>query len=95
MEVVRQDRGSEELARLLRRQRELNEERRARKQWAILENLMRSFNRELYKLAAEIAVEDLVFAEELMKLEEDWINKGLLKHEESLRSRLMPDAAGA
>lgn len=93
MESVRQDRGVEELARLLRRQRELNEERRARKQWAILSNLYKGFNRELYKLAAEVAVEDLVFAEELMRLEEKWIVEGLVKPEESLRSRLMPDVA--
>ncbi len=95
MELVKQDKGAEELAKLLRRQRELNEERRARRQWAILESLMRSFSRDLYKLAAEIAVEDLVFAEELMNLEGEWVSKGLLKPEETLRSRLMPDAATA
>lgn len=95
MELVREDRAAEELVRLLRRQRDMNEERRARKQWAILEGLIKSFNRELYKLAAEIAVEDLVFAEELMKLEAEWVKKGLLKAEETVRARLMPDAAKA
>ncbi|MCS7105369.1 MAG: hypothetical protein NZ954_07385 [Thermofilaceae archaeon] len=95
LELVRQDRGQEELIKLLRRQRELNEERRARKQWAILDNLYRSFNRELYKLAGEIAVEDLVFAEELMKLEGGWLEKSFLRPEETLRARLMPDAASS
>ncbi|MEM1508815.1 MAG: hypothetical protein QXY49_06630 [Thermofilaceae archaeon] len=92
MELVRQDRGADELQRVLRRQREFNDERRSRKQWAILENLYRGFNRELYKLAGEIAVEDLVFAEELIRLEEDWVKKGLLKPEETVSSRLAPDA---
>lgn len=95
LELVRQDRGQEELIRLLRRQRELNEERRARKQWAILDNLYRSFNRELYKLASEIAIEDLVFAEELIKLEGSWLEKNFLKPEETLRARLMPDATSS
>ncbi|RLF06955.1 MAG: hypothetical protein DRK00_00135, partial [Thermoprotei archaeon] len=89
MELVRHDRGIEELERVLRRQRELNEERRARRQWAILERLYRGFSRELYKLAKEIAIEDLVFAEELMKLEEEWLAKGLVRPEETIRQRLM------
>ncbi|RLE98767.1 MAG: hypothetical protein DRJ96_00070 [Thermoprotei archaeon] len=91
MELVRHDRGVEELERVLRRQRELNEERRARRQWAILERLYRGFSRDLYKLAKEIAVEDLVFAEELMKLEEEWLAKGLVRPEETIRQRLMLD----
>ncbi|HDD33947.1 MAG TPA: hypothetical protein ENG30_02215 [Thermofilaceae archaeon] len=88
MEPVRQVRGLRELERLLQRQRELNEERRARKQWAILERLYKGFNRNLYRLAREIAVEDIVFAEELMKLEDAWVSKGLVKPEETVRIRL-------
>ncbi|MEM3944637.1 MAG: hypothetical protein QXJ59_11180, partial [Thermofilaceae archaeon] len=93
MELVKQERAPEELVKLLRRQRELNEERRARKQWAILSNLYKSFNKELYRLAGEIAVEDLVFAEEIIKLEQNWVSSGLLQHDQTLTARLMPDAA--
>ncbi|MEM0042992.1 MAG: MoxR family ATPase [Thermofilaceae archaeon] len=92
MELVKQERAPEELVKLLRRQRELNEERRARKQWAILSNLYKSFNKELYRLAGEIAVEDLVFAEEIMKLEQNWVSSGLLQYDQTLTARLMPDA---
>lgn len=91
MELVRHDRSVEELERVLRRQRELNEERRARRQWAVLERLYRGFSRDLYKLAKEIAVEDLVFAEELVKLEGEWLAKGLVRPEETIRQRLMMD----
>mgnify|MGYP001772776028 CR=1 FL=1 len=93
LELVRQDRAPSELVKILQRQRELSEERRARKQWAILNSLYKSFNKELYKLASEIAAEDLVFAEEVMKLEQGWILAGLLKPEETLKARLTPDAA--
>lgn len=93
VELVRQDRAPSELVRILQRQKELNEERRARKQWAILNSLYKSFNKELYKLAGEIAAEDLVFAEEVIKLEQGWVSAGLLKPEETLKARLMPDAA--
>lgn len=92
MELVKQEKASEELAKLLRRQRELNEERRARKQWAILSSLYKSFNRELYRLAGEMAVEDLVFAEEIMKLEQNWVSSGLLQHDQTLIARLTHDA---
>lgn len=93
MELVKQDRAPEELVKILRRQREMNEERRARKQWAILSSLYKSFSRELYKLASEIAVEDLVFAEEIMKLENSWASAGHLRPEEMIRTRLMLDVA--
>jgi len=92
IELVKQDNPLSELRKILSKQRELNEERRARKQWAILSSLRKSFSRELYKLAGEIAVEDPVFAEEVVKLEQGWVSAGLLKPEETLSARLMLDA---
>lgn len=88
MELVRQGRVMDEFQKVFQRQREFNEERRARKQWAILEMLYNSFSRESYRLAKEIAIEDLVFAEELMKLEEEWLRKGVIKPEETVLERL-------
>ena len=62
--------------------------RKARKQWFILRRLYDKFSPEMYRLAREIAIEDLVFAEELMTLEEKWIKENLIKKEETLRYRL-------
>ena len=54
----------------------------------MLERLYEAFSRESYRLAKEIAIEDLVFAEELMKLEEKWLREGLVKPEETILERL-------
>jgi len=59
-------------------------DRDARRQWSILNELMKDFNREIYRLAREAAIEDVVFAEELIKMEKIWMEKGLIKQEESL-----------
>ena len=59
-------------------------ERERRKQWAILNELYRGFSRDLYFRAREIALEDMVFAEELIKLERKWIEEKKMREDESL-----------
>lgn len=86
--LVRQGVEIFQLEKILNRQRELNIERRVRKQWYILERLYVKFTPDLYRLAREIAVEDLIFAEELVKLEEAWIRQGIIKQEEALKYKL-------
>jgi MoxR-like ATPase len=73
-----------DLRELLSRERIKMGDRRMRRQWPLLNELMKDFNRTIYKLAREAAVEDAAFAEELIKLEEKWIREGLLKQEEAL-----------
>ena len=59
-------------------------DRDARGQWTILNELLKGFDRSIYRLAREAAVEDVVFAEELMKMERIWVKNGLIKEEETL-----------
>ncbi len=63
-------------------------DRDARRQWSILNELMKDFDRSIYRLAREAAIEDVVFAEELIKIERTWIEKGLIKREETLSSQM-------
>ncbi|MCD6563049.1 MAG: AAA family ATPase [Thermoproteales archaeon] len=86
--LVRQGVHFIEIKKIVDREREINLERKARKQWFILRRLYDKFSPEMYRLAREIAIEDLVFAEELMALEEKWIKENLIKEEETLRYRL-------
>jgi len=69
---------------ILRQERTKMHERELRKQWYLLRELYKKFDRALYARAAEIALEDPVFAEELMKLEKIWVSKGILNKEETL-----------
>jgi len=77
-----------DLQELLDRERAKLEDRSARRQWTVLNELSKDFNPSFYRVAKEAAVEDAVFAEELMKLEEDWIGKGQLKREETLSAQM-------
>jgi len=63
-------------------------DRDARRQWSILNELMKGFDRSVYRLAREAAVEDVVFAEELTKMEKTWIREGLLQQNETLSSQM-------
>jgi len=69
---------------LLERERIKMEDRNVRRQWALLDQLMNGFDRGIYKLAREAAVEDVTFAEELMKLEERWVKENILSPDELL-----------
>ena len=69
---------------LLERERIKMEDRNMRRQWALLDQLMNGFDRGIYKLAREAAVEDVTFAEELMKLEERWVRENILSPDELL-----------
>jgi len=73
---------------LLERERVKMEDRRIRRQWSLLNELMKGFNPSIYRLARDAAVEDVAFAEELAKMEEDWINEGLLKPGEDLSTQM-------
>ena len=73
---------------LLVRERIKMEDRNFRREWPLLNELMKGFNSAAYKLAKEAAVEDIAFAEELMKLEEKWIKEGLMKREETLATQM-------
>jgi len=68
-------------------------DRDARRQWAILNELMKEFNASVYKLAREAAVEDIILAEELIKLEAKWVREGILKRSETLSSQMGWDAS--
>ncbi|MEM1602132.1 MAG: AAA family ATPase [Candidatus Bathyarchaeia archaeon] len=73
---------------LLERERAKMENRRIRRQWTLLNEMMKGFNPSLYRLAKEAAVEDVVFAEELMKMEEKWISEGLIKRGEDIATQM-------
>ncbi|MCD6465964.1 AAA family ATPase [Candidatus Bathyarchaeota archaeon] len=73
---------------LLEREKIKMEDRRIRRQWSLLNELMKSFNPSIYRLAREVAVEDVTFAEELTKMEEKWINEGLLKRGEDVATQM-------
>jgi len=69
---------------LLEREKVKIADRDLRRQWPLLNELMKEFNRPIYRLAREAAVEDVAFAEELIKLEEKWVREGILKRDETL-----------
>jgi MoxR-like ATPase len=73
---------------LLERERVKMEDRRIRRQWSLLNELIKGFNPSIYRLARDAAVEDATFAEELIKMEENWINEGLLKRGEDLLTQM-------
>lgn len=79
VDLVKQGVHYIEINKIIEREREINLERKARKQWFILRRLYEKFTPEMYRLAREIDVEDLVFAEELITLEEKWIKQGFFK----------------
>jgi MoxR-like ATPase len=77
-----------DLADLLGRERIKMADRNVRKQWPLLNELLKDFNRSVYKLAREAAVEDVAFAEELVRLEDNWVGQGLLKSDETLAAQM-------
>ena len=77
-----------DLRELLNREKAKMRDREGRRQWFILNELTKNFNRGLYNRAREIALEDMVFAEELSKLEGRWIKEGKVKPEESVTYNL-------
>ncbi|RLE82111.1 MAG: hypothetical protein DRJ36_00805 [Thermoprotei archaeon] len=79
-----------ELQDILYREEQKMTEREARRQWFILNRLYREFSRDLYNKAKEIALEDLVFAEEIIRLEEKWLKEGKIREEEMLRNYILP-----
>ena len=88
MTLVRTRNLLEDLRSLLHRERIKMEDRNVRRQWAILNNLMNKFNPSLYRLARDVAIEDVVFAEELIKLEDKWVREGLLRRDELLSTQM-------
>jgi|GEM_PF-308623 len=73
---------------LLERERVKMEDRRLRRQWTLLNELMKGFNPTVYGLARDAAAEDMVFAEELIRMEEKWIREGFLKRGEDLATQM-------
>ncbi|MBS7627861.1 AAA family ATPase [Candidatus Bathyarchaeota archaeon] len=69
---------------LLNRERAKMSDREVRREWPILNRLYKEFDRALYQHAKEIAMEDMVFAEELRALEEVWIQEGRLRKDETV-----------
>jgi MoxR-like ATPase len=84
MTLVRARNRFIDLRELLEKERSKIEDRYTRKQWTILNELANEFDSSFYRFAREVAVEDLVFAEELMKLEETWIIEGKLTYNKAL-----------
>jgi hypothetical protein len=74
----------QDLYSLLDREKAKMEDRDSRKQWAILNELYKGYTPALYKLGKEVAAEDIVFAEELMRLEGQWVKEGKLSNEETI-----------
>ncbi|RLE65277.1 MAG: hypothetical protein DRJ47_05710 [Thermoprotei archaeon] len=74
---------------IIRRERRKMGERDTRRQWLILNRLYKEFRRDLYNRAKEIALEDLVFAEELIRLEEKWVKEGKVNEEEIIRNYIV------
>ena len=78
----------EDLQSLIERERIKMEDRNFRREWPLLNELINGFNRSVYRLARDAAVEDIVFAEELVKLEERWVREGVLRPEETLSMQM-------
>ncbi|MCW4021011.1 MAG: AAA family ATPase [Candidatus Bathyarchaeota archaeon] len=73
---------------LLERERIKMADRDMRKEWPLLNELLKEFNRPVYRLAREAAVEDVAFAEELTNLEDKWVREGVLKQDETLSTQM-------
>jgi len=73
---------------LLERERIKMEDRNFRREWPLLNELTKGFNSAAHKLAREAAVEDIAFAEELIKLEEKWVQEGVLSREETIATQM-------
>ncbi|MEM2888692.1 MAG: AAA family ATPase [Candidatus Bathyarchaeia archaeon] len=73
---------------ILERERVKMADRNARKQWPLLNELLKDFNRSIYGLAREAAVEDVAFAEELIRLEDQWVNEGRLRRDDTLSTQM-------
>lgn len=84
IELVKERYLLEDIIEILNREKIKMREREIRKEWFILNELYKGFSRELYRKAKEISLEDQVFAEELMKLEKKWVDKGVISFEETI-----------
>jgi len=84
MALVRVRNLLQDLNALLDREKAKTDDREARKQWAILNELYKGYTPALYKLGKEAASEDIVFAEELMRLEDRWVKEGKVSGEETI-----------
>jgi len=76
----------EDLKALLGREWTKMADREARRQWPIMNHLYKQFDRGLYQHAKEISMEDIVFAEELRRLEARWLREGKVRREETLEA---------
>ncbi|RJS88006.1 hypothetical protein CW705_09655 [Candidatus Bathyarchaeota archaeon] len=88
LSLVKTKNISADIREILEMERVKMADRDARRQWAILNELMKKFNYPIYRLAREAAVEDVVFAEELIKMEDKWVREGLLRKDETLSSQM-------
>lgn len=77
-----------DMVEILEKERIKMADRNARKQWPLLNELLKDFNRSIYGLAREAAIEDVAFAEELIRLEDQWVNEGRLKRDETLSTQM-------
>ena len=77
-----------DLVDLLDRERVKMADRDMRREWPLLNELLKGFNSSVYRLAREAAVEDVAFAEELTRLEERWVREGTLKRDETLSTQM-------
>jgi len=73
---------------LLERERVKMEDRNFRREWPLLNELVKGFNSAAYRLAKDAAVEDISFAEELVKMEDKWVQEGILTREETLTTQM-------
>jgi len=73
---------------LLERERVKMEDRNFRREWPLLNELVKGFNSAAYRLAKDAAVEDISFAEELVKLEDRWVQEAILRREETLTAQM-------
>jgi len=77
-----------DMVEILERERIKMADRNARKQWPLLNELLKDFNRSVYGLAREAAIEDVAFSEELIRLEDQWVNEGRLKRDDTLSTQM-------
>ncbi len=77
-----------DMVEILERERIKMADRNSRKQWPLLNELLKDFNRSVYGLAREAAIEDVAFAEELIRLEDQWVNEGRLKRDDTLSTQM-------
>jgi len=73
---------------LLDRERVKMEDRNLRREWSLLNELMKGFNSAAYRLARDAAVEDIAFAEEMIRHENKWVQEGILRREETLTAQM-------